>query len=76
MPWLRSFWRRKNGTHPIQNCTFVVGLSLDEVAFYDAQANNESAVRELGGEILKKLPWKLLKACANTHRTKRRKQWR
>ncbi|MCX2802992.1 hypothetical protein OQJ68_14455 [Microbulbifer thermotolerans] len=33
-------------------------------------------MRELGGEILKKLPWKLLKACANTHRTKRRKQWR
>jgi hypothetical protein len=27
----------------------------DEVAFYDALANNESAVRELGDEILKKI---------------------
>ncbi len=28
---------------------------MDEVAFYDALANNESAVRELGDEILKKI---------------------
>jgi len=27
----------------------------DEIAFYDALANNESAVRELGDEILKKI---------------------
>lgn len=32
-----------------------LGLSADEVAFYDALANNESAVRELGDEILKKI---------------------
>ena len=32
-----------------------MGLSGDEVAFYDALANNESAVRELGDEILKKI---------------------
>ena len=30
-----------------------LGLNADEVAFYDALANNESAVRELGDEILK-----------------------
>ncbi len=32
-----------------------LGLQPDEVAFYDALANNESAVRELGDEILKKI---------------------
>ncbi len=32
-----------------------LGLTPDEVAFYDALANNESAVRELGDEILKKI---------------------
>ncbi|MBW2690399.1 MAG: type I restriction endonuclease subunit R, partial [Deltaproteobacteria bacterium] len=32
-----------------------LGLNADEVAFYDALANNESAVRELGDEILKKI---------------------
>ncbi len=31
------------------------GLNPDEIAFYDALANNESAVRELGDEILKKI---------------------
>jgi len=33
----------------------ALGLTPDEVAFYDALANNESAVRELGDEILKKI---------------------
>src|SRR5690606_2661966 len=33
----------------------ALGLSSDEVAFYDALANNESAVRELGDDILKKI---------------------
>jgi type I restriction enzyme R subunit len=33
----------------------ALGLSPDEIAFYDALANNESAVRELGDEVLKKL---------------------
>ena len=32
-----------------------LGLNSDEVAFYDALANNESAVRELGDDILKKI---------------------
>lgn len=32
-----------------------LGLTNDERAFYDALANNESAVRELGDEILKKI---------------------
>jgi type I restriction enzyme R subunit len=32
-----------------------LGLNGDEVAFYDALANNESAVRELGDAILKKI---------------------
>lgn len=31
----------------------ALGLNSDEVAFYDALASNESAVRELGDEILK-----------------------
>lgn len=33
----------------------VLGLGQDEIAFYDALANNESAVRELGDDILKKI---------------------
>jgi type I restriction enzyme, R subunit len=32
-----------------------LGLNDDELAFYDALADNESAVRELGDEILKKI---------------------
>lgn len=32
-----------------------LGLKPDEVAFYDALANNESAVRTLGDETLKKI---------------------
>ncbi len=37
----------------------ALGLSPDEIAFYDALANNESAVRELGDEILKKIAHEL-----------------
>lgn len=33
----------------------ALGLTTDEIAFYDALANNESAVRELGDETLKKI---------------------
>ncbi|MFB2828682.1 type I restriction endonuclease subunit R [Aeromonas jandaei] len=33
----------------------ALGLGYDEIAFYDALANNESAVRELGDEVLKKI---------------------
>ena len=36
-----------------------LGLNDDELAFYDALANNESAVRELGDEILKKIAHEL-----------------
>ena len=32
-----------------------LGLGHDEIAFYDALANNESAVRELGDGVLKKI---------------------
>jgi len=37
----------------------ALGLSPDEIAFYDALANNESAVRKLGDEILKKIAHEL-----------------
>lgn len=33
----------------------ALGLNPDEIAFYDALASNESAVRELGDDILKKI---------------------
>ena len=33
----------------------ALGLGRDEIAFYDALAHNESAVRELGDESLKKI---------------------
>ncbi len=33
----------------------ALGLGHDEIAFYDALANNESAVRELGDEVLKRI---------------------
>ncbi len=36
-----------------------LGLNSDELAFYDAQANNEESVRELGDETLKKIAHKL-----------------
>jgi type I restriction enzyme R subunit len=37
----------------------ALGLSPDEIAFYDALANNESAVRELGNDLLKKIAHEL-----------------
>jgi type I restriction enzyme R subunit len=37
----------------------ALGLNPDELAFYDALANNESAIRELGDEILKKIAHEL-----------------
>ena len=36
-----------------------LGLSDDELAFYDALANNESSVRELGDEILARIAHEL-----------------
>jgi len=38
-----------------------LGLNNDELAFYDALADNESAVRELGDKILKKIALELTK---------------
>lgn len=38
----------------------ALGLNPDELAFYDALANNESAVRELGDETLKKIAHELV----------------
>ena len=36
-----------------------LGLNPDELAFYDALANNEEAVREMGDDILKKIAHEL-----------------
>jgi type I restriction enzyme R subunit len=36
-----------------------LGLNEDELAFYDALANNEESVRELGDETLKKIAHEL-----------------
>lgn len=38
-----------------------LGLNPDEVAFFDALANNESAVRELGDDTLKKIAIEITK---------------
>lgn len=39
-----------------------LGLNNDELAFYDALANNEESVRELGDETLKKIAHKLVES--------------
>ena len=44
----------------------ALGLNPDEVAFYDALANNESAVRELGDEILKKIAVEITEKLRNS----------
>ncbi len=36
-----------------------LSLNESELAFYDALANNESAVRELGDDVLKKIAFEL-----------------
>ena len=36
-----------------------LGLNFDELAFYDALAENESAMREMGDEILKNIAQEL-----------------
>ncbi len=43
-----------------------LGLNPDEVAFYDALANNESAVRELGDKILKKIAVEITEKLRNS----------
>ena len=40
----------------------VLGLNNDELAFYDALANNEESVRELGDETLKKIAHELVES--------------
>lgn len=44
----------------------VLGLKPDEIAFYDALANNESAVRELGDETLKKIAVEITEKLRNS----------
>ena len=43
-----------------------LGLNPDEIAFYDALANNESAVRELGDDILKKIAVEITEKLRNS----------
>ena len=43
-----------------------LGLNPDEIAFYDALANNESAVRELGDLILKKIAVEITEKLRNS----------
>jgi len=43
-----------------------LGLNEDEVAFYDALANNESAVRELGDDTLKQIAHELVEKLRNS----------
>ncbi len=43
-----------------------LGLNDSELAFYDALADNESAVRELGDEILKKIALELTEKLRNS----------
>ena len=38
-----------------------LGLNFDELAFYDALAENESAMRDMGDEILKNIAIELTK---------------
>jgi type I restriction enzyme R subunit len=44
----------------------ALGLNPSELAFYDALADNESAVRELGDEILKKIAHELTQKLRNS----------
>lgn len=44
----------------------ALGLNPDEVAFYDALANNESAVRELGDDILKTIAIEITQKLQNS----------
>lgn len=43
-----------------------LGLNPDEVAFYDALANNESAVRELGDDVLRAIAHELVEKLRNS----------
>jgi type I restriction enzyme R subunit len=43
-----------------------LGLNASELAFYDALAENESAVRDLGDQILKKIAFELTEKLRNS----------
>jgi type I restriction enzyme, R subunit len=43
-----------------------LGLNESELSFYDALANNESAKRELGDEVLKKIAFELTERLRNS----------
>ena len=43
-----------------------LGLNFDELAFYDALAENESAMREMNDEILKNIAQELTKKLRNS----------
>jgi len=43
-----------------------LGLNFDELAFYDALAENESALREMGDEVLKSIAQELTKRLRNS----------
>ena len=43
-----------------------LGLNESELGFYDALANNESAVRDLGDEVLKKIAYELTEKLRNS----------
>ena len=43
-----------------------LGLNESELAFYDALANNASAVRELGDEVLKRIAFELTEKLRNS----------
>jgi type I restriction enzyme R subunit len=47
----------------------ALGLNPDEIAFYDALANNESAVRELGDDTLKQIAREI------TEKLRNQRQW-
>jgi type I restriction enzyme R subunit len=44
----------------------ALGLNPDEIVFYDALANNESAVRELGDDTLKKIAVEITEKLRNS----------
>ena len=46
-----------------------LGLNPDEIAFYDALANNESAVRELGDDTLKQIAREITEKLRNQRRS-------
>ena len=46
-----------------------LNLTEEEIAFYDALADNESAKKVLGDQMLHKMAWELLETVRNNVRT-------